>query len=614
VTYTSPGATGSLSYTPVANQNGSATITVTVKDDGLTAYGGVDTRTRMFTVTVTAVNDAPSFTKGANQLVNEDSGTPTGLHTLPGWATLISSGPSNESTQVVGFSATNDNNGLFTAGGQPTVSASGTLTYTSAANAYGSATVTVSIHDDGGTANGGQDTSATQTFTITITSVNDAPSVASDPNSQASVQYSDAIASVIITANDIDSPATSLNLGNMTYVYTPTGGTAQSAVNGLPSGLSISAPTPTAGTQSSTPGVFAPPNSSQWTISGVMNVAPGTYAVTVPVSDGAAAYNTGSTSFTITVIQENASLDYTGETVGLTGSTGLSLRATVWDSAAVGSGFTGDSTIGDITKMYVQFDIYTATNCGGTPTATKTAPVLDTGTSGDGIGTATSTYTSSSEASYCVIARLIGSTGTPPVASPGSSNVWYQADPATTAVVTFYNNTGQFVTGGGWILDPGQGGNGHGNFGFNARFSKSGSPQGQMVYVYRGLYTGGGYTNVLVDYRIKSNALTSLGFSCWNGSAFASCPVGNATFPARATLSGKSSIQINRASDGLVLYSDGNSTFNATVADSGNSSGIGTDSFAITVYDKNSVLYKQVGVPTPLLLQGGNVVIHGTAN
>ncbi len=174
--------------------------------------------------------------------------------------------------------------------------------------------------------------------------------------------------------------------------------------------------------------------------------------------------------------------------------------------------------------------------------------------------------------------------------------------------MTFYNNTGQFVTGGGWISDPGDGGNGHGNFGFNARFNKNGSPQGQMVYVYRGMYNG-----VLADFRIKSNSLTSLGFSCWSttSNAYGACPPGNATFPAKGTLQGKSTIQINRASDGYVLYSDGNSTFNATVVDRGQSSGIGSDSFTLTVYDKNAVLYKSV--PTTLL-SGGNVVIHGTAN
>ncbi|HEX3558566.1 MAG TPA: Calx-beta domain-containing protein, partial [Pyrinomonadaceae bacterium] len=47
-------------------------------------------------------------------------------------------------------------------------SSTGTLTYTPAANKFGQATVSVSLHDNGGTANGGQDTSAVQTFTITV--------------------------------------------------------------------------------------------------------------------------------------------------------------------------------------------------------------------------------------------------------------------------------------------------------------------------------------------------------------------------------------------------------------------------------------------------------------
>ena len=62
VTYTSPDATGSLSYTPVGNANGSAVITVKVQDNGGTANGGADFITRTFTVDVTAVNDQPSFT------------------------------------------------------------------------------------------------------------------------------------------------------------------------------------------------------------------------------------------------------------------------------------------------------------------------------------------------------------------------------------------------------------------------------------------------------------------------------------------------------------------------------------------------------------------------
>jgi hypothetical protein len=52
VTYTSPAATGVLSYTPVANATGTAVITVTLTDNGGTANGGIDTATRTFTVTV----------------------------------------------------------------------------------------------------------------------------------------------------------------------------------------------------------------------------------------------------------------------------------------------------------------------------------------------------------------------------------------------------------------------------------------------------------------------------------------------------------------------------------------------------------------------------------
>jgi hypothetical protein len=166
-------ATGTLTYTPAANANGSATVTVTLKDSGETANGGADTSAaQMFTIAITAVNDAPSFTKGADQSVLEDSAA----QTVTGWASGISKGPSNESAQTLSeFAVTNDNHDLFSE--QPAVdAATGTLTYTPAANQYGSATLTVTLSDDGVTANGGTDTSAAQTFTITVTAVNDAPS------------------------------------------------------------------------------------------------------------------------------------------------------------------------------------------------------------------------------------------------------------------------------------------------------------------------------------------------------------------------------------------------------------------------------------------------------
>jgi hypothetical protein len=342
----------------------------------------------------------------------------------------------------------------------------------------------------------------------------------------------------------------------------------------------------------------------------------GAYSVVVKVCDngttnGGADPKCTTGPDTVTVTKENAALDYTGDSIGLVGAN-ATLRYTVWDSAAAGySGpnpETSSGTIGDITKMWVRIWVYGGANCASLQSGwPKLIQVADTGTLGDGIGTATTTFTSNSELTYCIDAKLVNAAGT-------ADNDWYDAgEPPAEVTMTFYQDTGEFVTGGGWIWDPGQGGNGHGNFGFNARFNKSGAPQGQMVYVWRGTYNG-----VASDFRIKSNSLTSLGFQCWNGSAYVTCPFGNATFPAKATLVGKSNIQIVRAKDGVLLYSDGNSTFSATVVDSGQSSGIGVDRFQLTVYDKNAVLYKQVGdlggaAPwfNALVLQGGNVVIHG---
>jgi hypothetical protein len=64
------------------------------------------------------------------------------------------------------FAVTNDNPGLFSA--PPAVASNGTLTYTPALLAIGSANITVRAVDNGGTSNGGIDTSPPQTFTITI--------------------------------------------------------------------------------------------------------------------------------------------------------------------------------------------------------------------------------------------------------------------------------------------------------------------------------------------------------------------------------------------------------------------------------------------------------------
>src|SRR5690606_32451227 len=74
----------------------------------------------------------------------------------------------------------------------PAISANGTLTFTPAPNENGSASIGVKITDNGGTANGGQNESAVQTFTITVTPVPDAPVLGGTPDAGASAPLSDA--------------------------------------------------------------------------------------------------------------------------------------------------------------------------------------------------------------------------------------------------------------------------------------------------------------------------------------------------------------------------------------------------------------------------------------
>ena len=113
--------------------------------------GRTTSRFGKLTISVTAVNDPPSFTPGTDLGTLEDSS----LQTLPGWATAISPGPSDESGQTVAFQvASNSNPSLFSAG--PGISAGGTLTYTPAANANGTAIVAFTLKDNGD----GADTSA----------------------------------------------------------------------------------------------------------------------------------------------------------------------------------------------------------------------------------------------------------------------------------------------------------------------------------------------------------------------------------------------------------------------------------------------------------------------
>ncbi len=153
--FSGSGANRTLTITPAANRNGNALITVAVDDGSNEAY-------RTFALAVTPVNDAPTFVAGANLSLAKNSAA----NVTTGWATSINSGPVDESGQLVDFQVSNSMPSLFAV--PPVISAAGTLSFTPAPGQVGTATITVKLHDNGGTANGGSDLSLAITRTITV--------------------------------------------------------------------------------------------------------------------------------------------------------------------------------------------------------------------------------------------------------------------------------------------------------------------------------------------------------------------------------------------------------------------------------------------------------------
>ncbi|MBN9520460.1 FG-GAP repeat protein, partial [bacterium] len=154
-----------VTYTPGAAAV--ATLSVTADDGGNTGSGGaLQSPAATVGVAVTAVNDAPGFAAGPDQSTTASPAP----RAVAGWATGISAGLADEAGQTLAFEVTVDRPELFAV--PPAIDpARGALTYTPAPGATGTATVTVRLRDNGGTANGGQDVSAAQTFAITLTPV-----------------------------------------------------------------------------------------------------------------------------------------------------------------------------------------------------------------------------------------------------------------------------------------------------------------------------------------------------------------------------------------------------------------------------------------------------------
>ncbi len=169
--------TGNLTYETATDVNGTATITVILRDSL-----GLNSTAQSFTITVNAVNDAPVFTVNPVTpiVVAEDAGNRTVdlINTFAaGPATAL-----DEVAQTLTFRLstpvqTTPNLALSLL----TVDAAGNITFRSAADTAGVVSVSLTLEDSGPATPPDVNTSSAFPFTITVTQVNDAPVAVTGP-------------------------------------------------------------------------------------------------------------------------------------------------------------------------------------------------------------------------------------------------------------------------------------------------------------------------------------------------------------------------------------------------------------------------------------------------
>ena len=230
----------SVDYTPAANFNGTEVVTYTVSD-------GTDTTNGTFTVTVTAVNDAPVAVDDTSEF--EETSALTSIDVIA------------NDTDVDGD--TLSLTAATTAGtGTVAINSDGlSVDYTPADNFNGTEVITYTVSD-------GTLTDATGTLTITVKPVNDAPVAVANT---LTVSEDAALTSTDVIANDTDVDGDTLSLTAAT-----TAGTGTVAVNA--DGLSVD---------------YSPAANFN-----------GTEVITYTVSDGKLTDATGTLTVTVTAVND----------------------------------------------------------------------------------------------------------------------------------------------------------------------------------------------------------------------------------------------------------------------------------------------------------------------
>ncbi len=393
---------------------------------------------------------------------------------------------------------------------------------------------------------------ANETVDCTFTNTDQAPTVSVSPASQ-TVQYSDHIADITVTGMDSDQDVLTAS-----FSFSKNAG-AFSA--GLPAGLSSTA------NGCSTSGDV---QTCTWTIDGTAGVPAGTYTIRSTITDDDG--DSDSEDVTVTVDPENASLSFdAGNPVGVPvaapgGNSGpfsltVHVEETEPDLAVV------QAAPGNIANAVVTMNLVPVGP--GGPVAGTCTPVGVTGIGYDQVlevrcdfdGVPVNTYVA--EATINTAGYYVG----------GGEDV-----------VTVYDASLGFTTGGGWFYWPGT--TERTSFGYTMKYNPSGkNVQGSLLMI-RHLADG-------TKYRVKSNALGGLAIG-GNGFNW-------------ATFTGKATYLEPGWADPV-----GNYSFVVYVEDHGVPGG--ADRFWISVRDRNGNVVAASSMSAPATanaqaLMGGNIVV-----
>jgi hypothetical protein len=323
-----------------------------------------------------------------------------------------------------------------------------------------------------------------------------------------------------------------------------------------------------------------------WTLSGLADVAPGTYVVRATASDSLGA--SASQDITIVVAKEDARVTYTGlyftSTSCPTCSTATVVLAATVQDISVTADAAGDIWPGDIRNANVTF-VDRDTN---TPICTASVGLVTPGNLQTGTAT-------------CSFSANLGTANSMTYNIGIVVNNWYTRNSAADNVMVTVSKplSSSFITGGGYLvlsnsagLTAGDAGS-KANFGFNVKYNRNGrNLQGNLNLIVRRTEADG----MVHVYQIKSTSLTSLTVNPSTGtaSAVSKATITDITDPANP------------------LPVEGNATLQMTMDDNGEPGS--SDTLGITVWNKNGGLWFSSnwnGVKTiEQLLGGGNLQVR----